>query len=354
MEQFERNLDAYRIVAEILADLRATVHKGLSQKYGSEWYRTGLNPTLLDRLILRKEREQAIDWYETEYQELMDFAAFPDLLEIIDKDPDVVPYMGKLAPTPPLVHARFMELAVLTEKLALARPLSENELSFLAIFHIRFRKAVAEHKAEGPGAARPAAEPKAKTPSEPLPTVDPKAKAVAPTTPAESEKAVEQPEAAKGKGKEEKSVKPPEKAAAPKGRAGTARKGEKRPFAPEAAAPTVPTSPTALAEAMDRSDHVSILRALYQEVTAIAEGLWANGTPPGAPVWERVTTSSWYSENFSGLGLRPVSDFHELVTQVRTKLQEGATEAEVQSLLKEQQFAQVLLAMRDMFQKNQI
>ena len=79
MEWIQLNLDAYRIVAEILHDLRVAVRKDLEHLHGNEWFRLGMSQEILNRLIDRKERENAIDWHDREYQELLDFMEFGDL-----------------------------------------------------------------------------------------------------------------------------------------------------------------------------------------------------------------------------------------------------------------------------------
>ena len=82
--------------------------------------------------------------------------------------------------------------------------------------------------------------------------------------------------------------------------------------------------------------------------------IWTTDQVPANPVWERVSTNSWYESNFSRLDLRPLSDFFELISQVRSKLKGGSSKADIQSFLNDSRFATILLALRDMFQKNDI
>jgi hypothetical protein len=74
----------------------------------------------------------------------MDYATFPDLIQILEQNSDLFPTFVGLAPSPALLHARFLELDVMRAKLGRARPISETELSFLGTFHLRFHKAVDE------------------------------------------------------------------------------------------------------------------------------------------------------------------------------------------------------------------
>jgi hypothetical protein len=148
MEWLEQNIDAYRIVSEILGELRLAVRQRLEQIHGEEWYKKGLPEGVFKRLIASKEREKSIDWYEGQYQEIMDYAVFADLLEILEHSPDLFPSFTSLAPSTALLNARFLELDVMRAKLGRARPISETELSFLGTFHLRFRKAAQEAKEE--------------------------------------------------------------------------------------------------------------------------------------------------------------------------------------------------------------
>jgi hypothetical protein len=106
--------------------------------------------------------------------------------------------------------------------------------------------------------------------------------------------------------------------------------------------------------ALEGNHHQVILRELYKEVTTIAEGIWTKDIPPAARVWERVSVSRWYEESFSSLGLRPLSDFYDTIAKVDQRMRAGVTRDELQRFLKEVNFAQTLLALRDMFQRNAI
>jgi len=150
VEWLEQNLDAYRIIAEILKDLREVLRTELEQRHGKQWYQVGLPDGLLDRLVEIKEKEKAIDWYESEYQQIMSYAVFPDLLQILERNSDQFPHIMHLAPTTALLHARFLELEVMRSKLGRARPISETELAFLGTFHLRFRKAIDDFRSSTP------------------------------------------------------------------------------------------------------------------------------------------------------------------------------------------------------------
>jgi hypothetical protein len=109
-----------------------------------------------------------------------------------------------------------------------------------------------------------------------------------------------------------------------------------------------------LKRAMENDDHTAVLRELYREVTGIAEVIWTTEEVPTTAIWDRVSTNPWYEKNFSKLELRPLSDFYEIISQVRGKRKARAPKSEIQTHLNDSNFATVLLALRDMFQRNHI
>jgi hypothetical protein len=344
MDWLEQNLDAYRIIAEILEDLRGILRQRLEQIYGSEWYKVGLPDGLLAQLVERKEHEKAIDWYESEYQQIMNYALFPDLLAVLEHNAQTLPQILRLAPTPSLLQARFLELEVMRAKLGRARPISETELSFLGTFHLRFRKAIEEHRSQTAAGAPPPAKP-ASTPPPPVQPARP-ATAEAPPEPPPEPPVPPPPRPAPA---------PPVQPSAPV-RTATATPP---PAAPAVEPEVVEVTETvnedlSLDAALEGNHHQVVLRELYREVTSIAEGIWTKDIPPAARVWDRVSASSWYSENFSGLGLRPLSDFYDIIAKVDHQMRTGVSRDELQRFLKEVNFAQTLLALRDMFQRNAI
>jgi hypothetical protein len=273
-------------------------------------------------------------------------------------------------------------------KLARARPISETELSFLGTFHLRFRKAFADAP---PPAATADSAPKDEAPEpEPAPPkppkADPKPRPAAPKT------SPVNPPAARAKTDSSRSMKapagnrepapsaPPKRpvrsAATPTGDAGMGddedtvaerrtiddRDRDDEPSADSPAAPEHAgdedtdsrVGPKRLAEALEADDHRTVLRELYREVTAIAEGVWTSDVTPAPLVWEQVTASDWYEHNFSRLGLHPLSVFYEVTANVEKMMRTGGTKKDLQELLKEMNFAKTLLALRDMFQANNL
>ncbi|MGD8440297.1 MAG: hypothetical protein PVG53_07160 [Holophagae bacterium] len=371
MDWIEQNLDAYRVIAEILNDLRPLVRERLESQFGREWFRDGIPEEIFDRLIRNKEQEASIDWYENRYQEVISYAVFPDLFEIINANPTLFGPMLKLAPSPSLLSTRFLELEVMRSKIGRAREVSEAEINFLTSFHLRFRRAIQELKGapvepvgdlsdpaggetpaasetpiDGPSVAKeqkpsadsepdaPSVRPASDRPARPPPRLASPASAdPTPTDTATGDDADTESAHTEGAGAED------------------AGPGEEEPAAP---AKESETTSSIVKRAMEKGEHQIVLRELYREVTSIAEVIWTTDQVPANPVWDRVSTNSWYEANFSTLGLRPLSDFFELISQVRVKLKSGSSKAEIQSFLNDSRFATVLLALRDMFQKNNI
>ena len=388
MDWLEQNIDAYRIVSEILGQMRRGIREGLESVYGDTWYRDGLPDEVFQRLIAAKERERSIDWYEGQYQQIMDYAVFGDLIEILEMNAEHFPNLMALAPSGALLQARFLELDVMRAKLARARPISETELSVLGTFHLRVRKAFAD--APPPAAAAdtapqdetPETEAAPPAPPRPDPKPRPAAPKVAPVNPPAARPKTDSSRSVKAPaGKQEPAPSTPPKrpvrsAATPAGDAGMGddedtvaerrtiddRDRDDEPSAESSAASEHAgdeetdsrVGPKRLAEALEANDHRTVLRELYREVTAIAEGVWTSDVTPAPLVWEQVTASDWYEHNFSRLGLHPLSVFYEVTANVEKMMRTGGTKKDLQELLKEMNFAKTLLALRDMFQANNL
>lgn len=403
MEWLDQNIDAYRIVSEILGQLRATVRDGLEQVYGDKWYRRGLPSGVFDRLVAAKEREKAIDWSEDQYQQIMGYSTFADLIEILQMNAEHFPEFIALAPSDSLLHARFIELDMMRTKMGGARPISETELSFLATFHLRFIKAVAQSR-DAFRAKIDEETPASETEPEPFDTindtaqkpenkpadhgevfvgvqVDPEVPGIQPiqSSPPREEDDAPSPPTRPVQTPAESLV---TRTGGPSANLGEAEEGpvdqtvspkDGRPVGPgdevdRRAAPDEMTDgdsalpdPNAdsnnrnrLLEALSTNDHLTVLREIYREVTAIAERVWNSEVTPNTTVWEQVTASDWYESNFSPLGLQPLSNFYEVTDKVNLMAKMGANKSEMQVFLSEANFAKTLLDLRDMFQANKI
>lgn len=375
MDWIDQNLDAYRVIAEILTDLRPLVRERIESEHGKEWFRDGIPEEVFERLIRNKEQEASIDWYENRYQEVISYAVFPDLFEIILFNTGLFTPILNLAPNPSLLNTRFLELEVMRSKIGRARQVSESEINFLTSFHLRFRRAVQELKGV----------PVDPTPAEKMSAAtvqgvgeDPPDKIADPTVSGAPTDPAADPEFAEAEttvtDRSDASGRPPQRLASPAA-VSTASAPVEDADQPDAFEVDDPEEPQATTEdeagdevepkvretagaivkrAMENNDDPAVMREIYREVTGIAEVIWTTDEIPTSAIWDRVSTNPWYESNFSRLELRPLSDFYELISQVRNKRKGGASKAQIQSFLNDSKFATTLLALRDMFQKNQI
>ncbi len=254
-------------------------------------------------------------------------------------------------------------------KIGRARQVGETEINFLTSFHLRFRRAVEEMKGHPVDATLDEAVPPSWTDdtgdraeSEPGVQASVSADPGSPPTP--------QPRFPPGNPRSTRrsaeSGRPPQRMASAtaetKTEPDTEVKTDNGDLEVTAAAedadddqPKPRETPAATVKrAMETNNDQAVLREVYREVTGIAEVIWTTEEIPTTSIWDRVSTNPWYEASFSRLELRPLSDFYELISQVRAKRKAGFSKAQIQSFLNDSKFATTLLALRDMFQKVQI
>ena len=76
-------IDSNRILTDLLVSFRRIVHRGLTTYSGELWYREGLPSDVFRRLVIRKETETPLDRFSGDYEELITYASFQDLADII-------------------------------------------------------------------------------------------------------------------------------------------------------------------------------------------------------------------------------------------------------------------------------
>jgi hypothetical protein len=378
MDWIDQNLDAYRVIAEILTDLRPLVRERLEKAHGKEWFRDGIPEEIFERLIQNKEQEASIDWYENRYQEVISYAVFPDLFEIITANPGLFDPILKLAPSPSLLNTRFLELEVMRAKIGRAREVSEAEINFLTSFHLRFRRAIQELKGDaspvatsdqGTSTKQPttgAGQPRAAAAAESSDAeghddlardggVGAEAETGASREPGRPPMRLASPSAAEAADDEEIQIEETEATSETESTDEPADTGAESADTDDEEKPKERETASAIVKrALENGDDQTVLRELYREVTGIAEVIWTTNEIPTTRIWDRVSTNPWYESSFSRLELRPLSDFYELISQVREKRRNGAVKGEIQSFLNDSKFATILLSLRDMFQKNHI
>jgi hypothetical protein len=273
---------------------------------------------------------------------------------VLSSNPTLREGFSRLVPEPQALRLRFLELDTVLNRIAYARPVSESDMELLLGFDERLRSLASDLPVNGPSSgpkveapqpskasrkpsaqrAEPPAAVPAAEPSEPAPA--PAAPAPAAAKPAQAPPKAREPEPAK----ERPAPAPPPPARTPgSGPMPVVAGGESSGHG----------VPQGFEAALRRGDDATILAALYQEITGLAEKIWGDASTARSPVWEAVRESSWYGNRFSTLRLRIVSDFYDLLRIVQEKVAAGSTRTELHELLKERNFAQVLMDLREFF-----
>lgn len=344
MSTFERNVEAYRTLGEILTTLRAALRAGLESEFGPRWFAEALPGGIFTRLVERKEKEKAVNVFDGSYFTLLEYADFDDLKEICLAHPAIASFLKAFGGNPQICQARFMELQGLHEKLAGLRNVNEAELSFLQHLVRRLHQTVDPSTHPEPDRSTWTERPngdngRAHATSNGSPPA---------AEPAPAPVAAPQPPPA------------PAPIAAPRPEA-TRPVPEPTPPAPAPPRPTEPASgaaaPATLSDvekALQDSDDKTILVALFTEVRRLSEHMTDSQGPATPPVWDRVSESSWYARRYASLGMRPVSDFYNLYLALRERINDGAGNQELQSFLQAHAYQQVVMAVGVFFQQNRV
>ncbi len=326
MAKLDLNLDAYRLIAECLHRIRQVLRDELQALHGDDWAEAGLPEELRENLSLRRSHEASINWHLSDSADLLDYAGFSNIYDVVASSPDILRRFASLAPDPNVLRIRFLELDTILNRIAFIRPVTDTEMGFLVSFDERLRKV-----ASGPGPGERPARPASESPR--------------PAPPPEKPTAAEPPVADERPARESK---PSPKAAA---KSAPSEAPAKPAPAPEKAR-EAPAADGAFEEALAAGKDPVILSSLYREITSLADGLWSHGAPAAPHVWEKVRESEWYKLHFAQFGLKPVSDFYALVEEARDRMLSGMSRSELQELLKERNFAQVLLSLRELFKQH--
>lgn len=305
MSKLDLNLDAYRLIVDLLNRLRGVVRGRLRELAGESWEER-IPEDLRLFLAQRRLREQGVSWFRTDSCDLLDYASFLDLAEILVANPtllekaDWLPTSGREA----MLRVRFLELDTIFQRVAYARPISEIEMELLAAFGERLRRTF-ETREQAPGSITP---PKKKAAAQEVPAPQASAPASATPPPPTPATAVVQPQPS-----------------------------------------PLQSDHQALLRALEGGDTKKIMVALYQEIVQAADTIFKQGKPPSCPVWEAVRESSWYTQNFRRLSLAPLSHFFDIVEDTK-ELARTASREEILEAVRDRGFAQTLLQLKELFQ----
>jgi hypothetical protein len=355
MPKLDLNLDACRQMSIILHRIRKAIREELrTQQQGS--IDTILPATVRSYLEQRQEREASIKWDLAESSDLLDYAGFGELFEIVSAIPGCLRRFAHLAADPAILHIRFLELQTIENRVAFARPVTEADLSFLLSFDDRLKRSLsAEPDTRHP--EPPACDSTVETaavnePPRPAPpSTHAKARQLSPRD-TESAGLLGVAASAPPEPSDTDLSTPDQKVepAVPARQRSRAQQNVAAAVAPEASASSAEGTRAPLDSALFAEDDDQILGMLYREVTTLADALsTANITAMGTPSWERIRESGWYRKRFSSLGLKAVSDFYELLDKSRQLLSEGGSRSELREYLRDHSFPKVVLTLRSVF-----
>lgn len=383
MQSWERNVEAYHIVADMLVNLRRIMHRGLEKCAGKTWYLDACPPGIYENLISRKEREAAIDRFSRDYEQIINFATFSELAEILEFNSDLKVLLASLEPEGTTLVDRLREMEIIRIKMAEARAFGDDDIEVLGEYHREFRELLTNPRKRRQDDTAPAAEESAadfeteagQSAASLRDAVAAAAAAGAEVTNPAIHAAVEEPEevateapAAEASELPETDVEP-DTEAAPDDEQPPPVESEPAPPAeeideldsplpqptttPVAGGAQAPRSEAAIeAElAMAKDDDIGVLRALRREVLWVAEGVFDLDADRPHEVWETLRAGGWYDMKLGELALAPLEFFYSVAEEVRDRVNAGTDPEEIREFIKEAHFSTLLLSLREMFLK---
>ncbi len=319
VQDIDRGVDAYRDIADVLVNFRHIVARAMAKIHGERWFESVCPPEVFDRLKSRKDEELSIDRYTPEYQDLIDYADFHDLAEMIFMVADVGDLLKRLATSSDTLCNRLEELEVLRCAIATARPLEEPEVERLVILRQGFRNFL---KGKVPVPPWDEERPHVITRSQPPPE-----------EPLDAEEPVDEKNTDK------------ERAAAD-----SRTSDEAGPRLTQTIENQSGIKKGEVDEALAAGDDVRILAAIHEDVMDFAEGFYGEFTDRPSIVWE--TVSDWYAEHRDQLGLSSLEDFYGLVAEYRRRISSGKSSADLEELVSKSHLPELLMDLRDVFLAN--
>jgi hypothetical protein len=354
-------------LTDLLVNFRRIVHRGLVNYSGELWYREGLPSDVFRRLVVRKENETPLDRFSGDYEELMTYANFRDLADIIVGNEVLRDRLTILEPRDGVsLLDRLHELEEIRRTISTGGKAGGDVGDRLQKYFDEFRSAI---KGRKPG-PKPTS-PRTKTP-EPKPPVEKTAEeetlesifepddppAAAPATPPRPGRLVVKVsssglrDAAEGQSAETTPQgEPPRSSVASE--VGSMETpvtdvSTGTPRAEEAEKGLVEEA-EGLELALREDDTSAILKALHIEVTEIADGMLRRDPKHGHVVWEQVRRRGWFEANREEFALDPLLGFYELADGFLDAFASGAKSSELKAMLADAGFSKMLLGLREMF-----
>ena len=386
MPSWERNVEAYHIVADMLVNLRRIMHRGLEKCAGKTWYLDGCPPGIYERLVARKEHEAAIDRFSRDYEQIINFATFDELADVLEFNSELEVLLASLQPDGTTLVERLREMEIVRLKLAEGRAFSDDDIEILSEYHREFRQLLAKPRSRPseetlPSTGEESPVPSVETAPPPSSLRDAVAAAAmagaedtntditgagdqlpeqgADAVPAEPVGQVLPPVTAEiipiaDEVEEEPlsvEIEPPEPVEEEPDELDTPLPLQEEPAVPpdEGGSPENPVVEAELAMAND--DDAGVLRALHREVMWVAEGVFELDSNRPHAVWETLRAGGWYDRKLGELALAPLEFFYSVAEEVRDKVRAGVEPEEIKEFLAEAHFSALLLSLREMFLK---
>jgi len=332
---------------------------------GELWYREGLPSDVFRRLVVRKENETPLDRFSGDYEELMTYANFRDLADIIVGNQVLRDRLTILEPRDGAsLLDRLHELEEMRRSISSSSPASDQDALKLKQYFDEFRAAIKRGRS-------PAGPPPRQTPVVPVPP--PETASEEETLDSifdEDEPPPQTPKSRPGRLVVKVSTSGLRNAASGS-KSGSATEPKSIPrssVANEVGSMETPVTevstrpgpaendskgPVEEAEGIERAlrddDSATILKALHIEVTEIADGMLRREPKHGHLVWESVGRRGWFDAHGDEFGLEPLEAFYHLADEFLDAFASGAKSSELKEILADASFSKMLLEMREMF-----
>ena len=332
---------------------------------GELWYREGLPSDVFRRLVVRKENETPLDRFSGDYEELMTYANFRDLADIIVGNDVLRDRLTILKPRDGgSLLDRLHELEEIKRNISMSRSIDDDDAAKLEKYFDEFRAAIKRGKAAksaSPVSSSPAPADRAEVApdDETLDSIFDEAEPPQPPTEARPGRLVVKVsadglrKAASGAETRPAPVTPVVPPPSVTKEVGSVQTPVTDVSVQPGPSDGEPEGPFEAAEGVERAlrddDNAAILKALHVEVTEIADGMLRRDPKHGHFVWGQVKKRGWYEAHREEFELDPLEEFYGLSDNYLDTFASGAKSSELKAILAEVGFSKMLLKLRDMF-----
>lgn len=353
------------------------MHRGLVNYSGELWYREGLPSDVFRRLVVRKENETPLDRFSGDYEELMTYANFRDLADIIVGNDMLKDRLTVLEPRDGVsLLDRLHELEEMRRRITGGRKASDEDAARLERYFDEFRTAIKRGKSAPADTERSSSDrperPSVPPEEETLDSIfgdDSPTPTTATSRPGRLVVKVSADNLRSAAGDSGSQPDPtPEPTPTPEPAPADTVAADPTSVASEVGSAETPVTdvstrtgppdreakgPVEAAEDVERAvrddDHAAILKRLHIEVTEIADGMLRRDPKHGHVVWETVNRRGWFAEHEAALELERLEEFYDLADRFLDSFSSGARSSELKEMLADAGFSKMLLGLREMF-----